>query len=321
MNNSLISVIVPVYNVEQYIHECVDSILNQTYTNLEIILVDDGSPDNCGKICDEYSETDARIKVIHKTNGGLSDARNVALDIARGDYITFVDSDDYISRTYIEGLYNLLIQNNVDIAINSYCAFEEGTSPVISNTNETTVILSGINAVEEMYYQKLFDTMAWSKLYKKELLKNIRYPQNLLFEDLATTYRLFLQASKIVFQNRESYFYRLRNNSIEGSAFNEKKAVSALAVVNEMSQDEDKLFPVINSYRCRITSFLFHIYLQMPKDCQYRKEFEKRIKRYRWGVICNRKARKKTRIACLISLFGFKFVELLFKSKFTPKLR
>ena len=112
MDKDLISIIVPIYNVEKYIKKCIDSIINQTYTNLEIILVDDGSPDNCGKICDKYKEKDDRIKVIHKKNGGLSDARNAGIDIATGEYITFIDSDDYVAENYIEVLYNLCKEQN-----------------------------------------------------------------------------------------------------------------------------------------------------------------------------------------------------------------
>ncbi len=113
----LISIIVPVYKVEMYIKKCINSIINQTYKNIEIILVDDGSPDNCGKICDDYSKTDKRIIVVHKDNGGLSDARNRGLIAASGQFITFVDSDDYIELNYIETHYNNLINNNADISI------------------------------------------------------------------------------------------------------------------------------------------------------------------------------------------------------------
>ena len=117
----LVSIIVPIYNVEKYIKECIDSIINQTYKNLEIILVDDGSPDCCPKICDEYSKKDKRIKVIHKENGGLSSARNAGLDVAKGEYVSFIDSDDVVDEKFIETLYNLCIENNCDI---SECNFQ-----------------------------------------------------------------------------------------------------------------------------------------------------------------------------------------------------
>lgn len=118
--NTLVSVIVPVYKVEKYLHRCIDSIINQTYKNLEIILVDDGSPDNCGKICDEYAEKDNRIKVIHKSNGGLSSARNAGLDVANGDYVYFVDSDDYIDTKLVEDNLNLAIEHDADMVCFNY---------------------------------------------------------------------------------------------------------------------------------------------------------------------------------------------------------
>lgn len=125
----LISIIVPIYKVEQYLPKCLDAIINQTYMNLEILLVDDGSPDRCGEICDEYAKNDNRIKVIHKNNEGLADARNKALDMMKGEYVVCVDSDDYISSTHVEGLYKLIVKYGANVAINTSCNFFDGTIP------------------------------------------------------------------------------------------------------------------------------------------------------------------------------------------------
>ena len=130
MKNLLVSVIVPIYNVEKYLRKCVDSILNQTYKNLEIILVDDGSPDNCGNICDEYALSDSRIRIIHKKNGGLSDARNAGLDIARGNYILFVDSDDYIDETMVEKLYEALEKEKAEMSLCSFVYVNDDGVPI-----------------------------------------------------------------------------------------------------------------------------------------------------------------------------------------------
>ena len=231
MYKPLVSVIVPCYNVEQYLPKCIDSILNQTYKNLEVWLVDDGSPDKCGAICDKYAKKDTRIKVIHKKNGGLADARNVALDVKAGEYVVCVDSDDYISPTHIEGLYNLIEKYGADVSVNTFCSFYEGSSPNPSPKSAKDWVLDGLHATEMMFYQEYFDNTAWGKMYKASLFDGIRYPKGLLFEDLPTTYRLLLKANKVVFNDEQSYFYLLRSNSIEGAAFSPHKLDSGLQLM------------------------------------------------------------------------------------------
>lgn len=312
-NTPLISVIIPIYKVEAYLHRCIDSVLCQTYTNLEIILVDDGSPDNCGKICDEYAAQDSRIKVIHKENGGLSDARNVALDVMTGEYVVCVDSDDYVSPTHIAGLYHLIEKYGAQVAVNNSCNFLEGTIPHPAERAKNDVVFdSGLKAVEAMFYQELFDTCAWGKMYKAELFDGIRYPKGLLFEDLPTTYRLLLKAGKVVFNDEQSYFYLLRSNSIEGAAFSPHKLDSGLQLMALMDKDKEKLLPIIKSYNCRIVSFVFHLLLQMPKGYVHRKDFEERIRKVRWSVLTDRRARKKARLACMLSFVGFGVVQRIF---------
>lgn len=309
----LVSVIVPCYNVEQYLPKCIDSILEQTYQNLEVWLVDDGSPDSCGEICDEYAKKDSRIKVIHKQNGGLADARNVALDVMTGEYVVCVDSDDYISPTHIEGLYNLIEKYGAQVAVNNSCNFFEGTTPHPARKKEEEVVFSsGLKAVEAMFYQELFDTCAWGKMYKASLFGDIRYPKGLLFEDLPTTYRLLLKADKVVFNDEQSYYYLLRSNSIEGAAFSPHKLDSGLKLMAMMDKDRDKLQPIIKSYDCRMVSFVFHLLLQMPEGYVHRKDFEERIRKVRWSVLMDRRARKKARVACLLSFVGFGLVQRIF---------
>lgn len=313
MNKSLVSVIVPCYNVEQYLPKCIDSILNQTYKNLEVWLVDDGSPDRCGEICDEYAKKDTRIKVIHKKNGGLADARNVALDVMTGEYVVCVDSDDYISPTHIEGLYHLIEKYGADVSINNSCNFLEGTIPhPVKKVKKDIVFEAGLKAVEAMFYQEMFDTCAWGKMYKADLFDGIRYPKGLLFEDLPTTYRLLLKANKVAFSDEQSYFYLLRSNSIEGAAFSPHKLDSGLQLMALMDKDKDKLQPIIKSYNCRIVSFVFHLLLQMPEGYEHRKNFENRIKKVRWSVLMDNRSRKKARFACLLSLVGFDLVQKIF---------
>lgn len=300
----LISVIIPIYNVEKYLRRCVDSVLNQSYQNLEVWLIDDGSPDKCPSICDDYASKDKRIRVIHKTNGGLAEARNVALDRATGDYILCVDSDDYISPTHIEGLYRLIVDNKANVAINTSCSFFEGAEPKPKQGESKVYTYDGLHAVETMFYQEKFDTSAWGKMYKRELFDGVCYPQGLLFEDLPTTYKLLLKANKVAFQDVQSYYYLLRSNSIEGAAFSPKKLDSGLQLMAMMDEDSDKLLPIIKSYDCRMVSFSFHLMLQMPKEYSHRKNFENRIKAVRWEVLTDKRARKKARLACLLSYVG-----------------
>ena len=307
----LISIIVPVYNVEMYLAKCVDSILAQTYTNLEIFLVNDGSFDCCGKLCDEYAKEDKRIKVIHKKNGGLSDARNVAIDVATGEFITFIDSDDYVTDDYIMTLYSLIEKYECKVSIALYNTFVEGSKPKVVNRVYREDCQTNIKAIEEMFYQEKYDTASWAKLYHSSLFATgIRYPK--VYEDLATTYLLIFQSDKVAFCNRRIYNYLLRRDSIEGSSFSSKKMDSALKVCELMESHLDILGKVMQAYQCRMMSFFFHLLLKMPDGYEHRNMLYKRIKAIRWSVLCNSRARKKARVASLLSYFGLGVVKGVF---------
>ena len=206
----LISVIVPVYKVEKYIHKCVDSILAQTISDFELLLVDDGSPDNCGKICDEYAKKDSRVIVIHKENGGLSDARNVAINLAKGEYLTFIDSDDYVAENHLETMYSALIKTESDIALANITSFnDEGYDE--SLYKPTTEIKTLIN-------KDIFTTInrpnACAKLYKKTIYSDIRFPVGRLYEDVFIWHELLAKANRVVLTGTNTYYYLLRTNSI-----------------------------------------------------------------------------------------------------------
>ena len=218
----LVSIIVPIYQVEAYLDQCIQSICSQTYRNLEIILVDDGSPDNCPIICDNWSHLDNRIKVIHKQNGGLSDARNHGLDIATGDYICFIDSDDFISSNYIEHLLNLLIKENAQIAECHYYDYFDTDVIQIDDNKEDLSFFNNIQAIKDMYNFKGFSIMVWNKLYKRELFNNIRFPNGKIHEDVFTTYKVIFNAQKIVQTSKKLYYYRQRKDSIS-KQFNIKR--------------------------------------------------------------------------------------------------
>lgn len=218
--NELISIIVPIYNVEKYLEQCINSILNQSYKNIEIILVDDGSPDNCGKICDRYAKFDKRIKVIHKKNGGLSEARNFGLDIARGEYIVFVDSDDYIDIHMIEILLENIKKYDTDIVICNFNFFEN-INIIRRNLSKNikTGIYNNIDIIKEYFLSSPIElVVAWNKIYKRKLFdKDTHFPVNRLYEDLATSYKLYFKSQKVCILDNKLYYYRKRENSITKS--------------------------------------------------------------------------------------------------------
>jgi glycosyltransferase involved in cell wall biosynthesis len=228
-----ISVIVPVYKVEQYLHQCIDSILAQTFTDFELILIDDGSPDNCGAICDEYTKQDARIKVIHQENGGLSAARNAGIDIAKGEYLTFIDSDDLIKDIYLEKLLLSLTDNDTDISICGMLSFDDGTKPQETDEQITDypIIMNGRDACLSVYQMDgKVPIMAWGKLYKTNLFNTIRYPLGMIHEDDATTPKLFYRSPRINIISDKLYFYRSRTDSITSKPFSAKRFDGVRAV-------------------------------------------------------------------------------------------
>lgn len=314
MKTPLISIIVPCYKVEEFLPHCVDSIINQTYRHLEIWLVDDGSPDACGQICDNYAKKDNRIRVIHKENGGLSDARNAAIDKATGEWITFIDSDDYVTNDYVETLYDLVKKYNCKMSVADWKIFPIGNEPSIDvNRKREEIFFSSRDALEDMFNQNHFDNSACVKLYHRDLFDGIRYPKGMLFEDLLTTFRLMLKCdSGIAYSNRIIYHYMFRPTSIEGAAFSEKKMDSAIEVFKVMKSYEKELYEISDAVKSKLTAFCFHLILKMPNDYQKGYVLKDYIKSERRTVICNRKARFKTRLACICSYLGFDFTKRLF---------
>lgn len=226
----LISIIVPVYNVSSYLEKCLDSIVNQSYSNLEIILVDDGATDNSGIICDTYSVKDKRIKVIHKENGGLSSARNAGIDIARGKYFAFIDSDDWIEFDFIELLYNSMKLDNADI---SQCSFIQERGEHLSDINrvEEVKLITGVDAIENLYNKHTYiDTVvSWNKLYNRKLFDEIRYPEGMINEDEAIIHEILYGVNKVAINESTLYHYTIRDNSITKSEYNIKKLDSITA--------------------------------------------------------------------------------------------
>ncbi len=215
-----ISIIVPVYKVEEFLDECVQSILHQTYRNFELVLVDDGSPDCCGKMCDAYQKKDSRIKVIHKENGGLSDARNAGLKSVNGEYITFIDSDDMVAEKYLECMYMASKMYGADIVQGE---FTDNRDKIGTNTKKTTVVYTREEALEQLLKMKVVEVTAWGKLYRRECFTDVEYPKGRINEDNLTTYKNIWKSNKIVCIPDYIYFYRENMSSIMRSSFSARR--------------------------------------------------------------------------------------------------
>lgn len=243
---SLISVIIPIYNVEKYLDKCVDSIINQTYKNLEIILVDDGSPDNCPKMCDDYAKKDSRIKVVHKENGGLSDARNAGMEVATGEYVSFIDSDDYISLDFYETLLETIVDNDSDIVECGVVKFYEDNSFDEYSDDLKVTNYDTLDGLEGLINENPFKQHVWNKLYKSSVALDIPYAVGKLNEDEFWTYQVFGKAKKVTRINQTMYYYFQRNGSIMGNGYNIRRLDALEGKMNRQAYIE-KNFPILTT--------------------------------------------------------------------------
>lgn len=246
---SLISVIVPVYKVEPYLKKCIDSICNQTYGNLEIILVDDGSPDGCGAICDEYAEKDCRIRVIHKTNGGLSSARNAGIDIAQGDYLGFVDSDDWIEPDMYEELLRNAATCSADIAVCGRVEEYSGKSTIC--VWKDTILLDRAGAMEALLKDPVMQSYAWNKLWKRELFSAVRFPEGRDYEDIAVVHKVYEQVNAVVCLPKAKYHYLQRQDSIVRNTSLHKRVeywLSTKQRLDDMSEVWPQYVPTLRAH-------------------------------------------------------------------------
>ncbi len=258
MKSEKISVVIPVYKVEPYLDKCVQSIVDQTYTDLEIILVDDGSPDACPKICDRWAEKDSRVRVIHKTNGGLSDARNYGMAIATGEYIGFVDGDDYIEPEMYGLLQSEMENTDSDISSCGIRSFwENGERKIL--TVKGNAVLDNKSAMEALVNETWLKQPVWNKLYKAHLVKDILFEKGKCHEDVFWTYQIIAKANKVCVLDLPLYNYRQRNNSIMGEGFSHKR-IDALEAKSRFVEFLRQGYPtLINSAQNSL--FFFAMYL------------------------------------------------------------
>ena len=283
MSQSLISVIVPVYNVKEYLNTCVESILNQTHENLEVILVDDGSTDGSGEICDSYAKTDTRVQVLHTKNGGQAAARNRGIEVSKGEYLTFIDSDDSMEPELIETLY--LAQKK-----------------------------SGANLVSCRWrnvYQIDTDVCVWAKLYQRDLFKSLRFEEGKIYEDFAIMFPILEQTQKVTFLGYDGYCYLQRSAGTMRQSFHRKK-MALIDYAEVMYRHISTVYPKLaEAAAYRAVRADFNIYLQIPRTAEYkeeRKRVENCIKKYRKTVLRDQYAGFGTKAPLLCTWISFGLV-------------
>lgn len=314
-----VSVIIPVYNVEKYLPRCIKSVLDQTYQDLEIILVDDGTKDNSGVMCDEFATKDNRIRVIHKENGGLSSARNAGIEIATGDAIFFLDSDDYISKECIEKMVSLMKENNADISIVQMKYISEDVNNECADIeSENIVVMNSERAIEESLYQKLYTCCAPAKLYKKVAIGDIRFPLGRISEDLATCHLFLDNAKTIIYSDYYGYYYRQHGSSIM-HMFNPKR-LDALEWTAAIEKFCKLKYPaVVGASYCRTFNVAIHLILDLPDSGEvhdkYFGEIWNEVKRTRMKTLLDKKVRNREKAAAILSFGGEKLLKLVWNSK------
>lgn len=309
----LITIIVPVYNVERFLPVCVESILQQTYRNLQILLINDGSTDSCPQICDEYALKDTRIEVIHKLNGGLSDARNFGIEHAKGQYITFVDSDDVIASDMVEYLYLFLKKNHADISVCQPLRIaENGNSIDVKKTFFKDFVVSGnLACFHEFMAFRRIGIIACGKLYRTGLFREVRFPVERYHEDVFTTYKLIALSDKIAVGSKKKYGYRIRTASITQSSFSPKH-LDAVIAKEELADFIIKHYPKEQNYAkigivYSATQCVFRMGCSHCYDKYYMHFLQSRFRAHEGAFLCHGKCKISTKIISIFSFFNVSF--------------
>ncbi|RVU70936.1 MULTISPECIES: glycosyltransferase family 2 protein [Lactobacillus] len=311
----VISIIIPIYNVEKYLKRCLDSVEKQIYTNLEIILINDGSTDDSLVIAEEYAKKDSRIKIFSETNHGLSAARNLGLKHVTGEYITFIDSDDYVSNDYVSYLYSLLEKSNftASMSICSLMNVYEDSGKEINTGNNKEYTLPGKECIKMMCYHDLVDTCAYAKLGSKELYNDFEFPEGKVFEDIGTTYQLFEKANKVECGFKPKYFYNIRSNSITTQKFTTQK-LDLLEMTDKMADDVVQKYPDLKKAVLRRRIYARFSTLNQTftskgtvKIKEIRNELIKFIQKNHKELFFDKNVPKRDKVAYLSLCMGFNF--------------
>ena len=312
----LVSIIVPVYNVDKYLERCIQSLINQTYTNIQILLVDDGSTDNSGEICDKYAKIDRRICTIHKKNEGVSEARNVGIKNSDGAFITFVDSDDYVSKNYIHYLMSVIIRRRVDAVIASWVYVKSSEHIKMTESNKVDV-WKGKETVYHMLLQKHISGSVCGVLYKKRLWENVEFPKGRRHsEDFYVNTIVYANSNYVAFIHDVLYFYFVRENSTQNAEYSIDK-MEELELVEKGNGNILNRYPDLEeATRCKLVSSAFHILFFMDR-IQMKSDEAKRliriIKKNRIRMILGKMVSKKVRIGCLCTFLGIRITQKVYR--------
>ena len=302
MHDQLVSIVVPIYKVEKYLDKCIQSIINQTYKNLEIILVDDGSPDNCGTICDKYAKIDSRIKVLHKKNDGVSNARNSGIEIASGDYLYLPDGDDFLPETAIEKLVNLIVSTGTDMVISeNYIIGEDNIIMGVHNSINIDTEYKVYSKKESAMLWVNEDWGPWGKLYKMDVHKNVKFPAHKIHEDEAIMFQLINNCSKIVYTPEPLYYYVRREGSTTNSNYSIKKMDWLEAWINNVEYIRENFSNVYTKAvdkMLTVAIYNFDNLLKLKETEGYIDEIKNIMRKYYKDIISNKyvKYTKKIRV-------------------------
>lgn len=312
----LVSIIIPVYNVEKYLRECLDSVIRQTYKNVEILVIDDGSSDLSGKICDEYALRDTRIKVIHQENSGLSGARNRGIDLSSGDYLIFLDSDDYLEKDILEQLVIAIEKHKCDIAVSGIIYCDENKNILLKKAVKEETIYDKNEQIFNLLTSYEINTMAWGKLYNRNLFNDLRYPLNKYHEDVYLTYKLLDKSKKTVVIPNMGFYYRQVDNSIIHSKFSIKHLDSLDAVKQRMKFIE-KNYPEYNKYAYATVPYVSCKILEKMIQSNYsNKDIESsiqiEIKKYILYFLFYSKSKIATKLFCILVAYNLMLSKKLY---------
>lgn len=312
LNIPTISIIVPVYNVKEYIETCVNSILNQTFSDFELILVDDGSTDGSGELCEQLCHRDMRLICLHKNNGGLSDARNYGIDQMKGQYVTFIDSDDWVEPTYLEYLYRNIC-SDVDISTCVYVCCGNGSRRPWKTLPDEPDIMCTKDALLSLLYDEKINVSAHGKLYRSTLFKEVRFPFGKHYEDVGTTYKLIQRARSVSIGGSQLYNYRMRPESITHSNDNKifDRYELALQAYQELSEGDSEVSKAAERYYiAHSLSVLHDCDLQNDMQLDIAKKIRQRILKHIKSINDNARVRDRDKAAINILQLGIQIYQI-----------